>query len=450
MVKLANSLSRLERSKILVMGDLLLDTYTIGKASRISPEAPVAVVHVNKEIHLPGGAGNTALNLKSLGAQVVLIGRIGRDYAGDQLKNSLEKENISTAWLLSQEHYPTPIKNRIIAENQQIVRVDHEQIMPLSESIEQLLIDSFPELMQDIKVVALSDYGKGFLTPTLLHAFFEYTNAHGITVVTDPKGSDFSKYKGTTIIKPNQSEAYAAANLPYGSSLDLAAQRILENTQARMLMITRSEAGISLFYSSGKRQDFPVQVKEVKDVTGAGDTVLAMLAYALANHLTDEETAELCNVAAGIAIEHLGCARITLTDLAHRLLEKNIDHKIFDQEQLFVLQEVLKVTPYNILVIDKLNFFSPALFNALQSLAHLQFVLLVYLTDAQPCEISLKMLASLKEVNFILIHSDQLKDACRQLQPNLVYHFTNNQLHPASEFIALLQNLEKNSHTLIV
>ncbi len=445
MVKLANSLSRLEQKKILVMGDLLLDTYTIGKARRISPEAPVAVVHVDREIHLPGGAGNTALNLKSLGAQVILVGRIGRDKAGDVLKESLEQEGINSQWILAQEYYPTPIKNRIIAENQQIVRVDHEQISPLSEPIEQYLIDSLPLMMQDIKVVALSDYGKGFLTSTLLQALFNYANEHEITIITDPKGHDFSKYKGTTIIKPNQSEAYAAANLPDGSSLDLAAKYLLDVTQAQTLMITRSEAGIALFHANGTRQDFPVHVKEVKDVTGAGDTVLATLAYALANELTYEETAELCNIAAGIAIEQLGCARVTLTDLAHRLLEKNINHKIFDQEHLFVLQEVLRVKSYNILVINKLDCLTPALFLVLQKLSAFKEDLLVYLTDAKPCEASLNMLASLKEVNFILVHSDHLQDGYQQFVPMNTYYFTDEQFVSVPSFTALIKTLEQTA-----
>jgi len=428
MVKLVNSLSRLEEAKIVVIGDLLLDKYTIGKARRISPEAPVAVVHVSKETFLPGGAGNTALNLKSLGANVVLVGRLGKDEAGDLLRKSLQEEGIDTQWTLIQHSYPTPVKNRIIAENQQIVRIDHEQLMPLSEPLEQYIIDFLPLIMQDVKIVALSDYDKGFLTATLLNGIFQYANLHGITVITDPKGNDFSKYKGTTIIKPNQSEAYAAAKLPFNSPLDLVAQRILEKTQAKLLVITRSEEGISLFRASGERQDFPTDAKEVKDVTGAGDTVLAMLAHALANNLDYDEAAELCNAAAGIAIEHLGCARITLTDLAHRLLEKDMDHKIFDHEHLFVLKEVLKLKTYNVLVLHELPFLKPSLFLVLKQLTNLDSTLLVYLTDPEPCQTSLEMLASLKEVGFILTHSDHAENTFQQLTPKKTYYFINEEL----------------------
>lgn len=438
MVKLASSLSRLGRAKVLVMGDLLLDTYTIGKARRISPEAPVAVVQVQKEESLPGGAGNTALNLISLGAQVVLAGRCGRDWAGDFLKKSLDAEGILTDWIVIQEQYRTPIKNRIIAENQQIVRVDHEQTISLSESLEQYLIESLPELVQDAKVIAFSDYGKGFLTPALLQAVIQYANQKGIIVITDPKGNDFSKYDGTTIIKPNQGEAYAAANLPANASLDLVAQRIMQNTKAQKLMITRSEAGIALFESTGQRQDFPVHAKEVKDVTGAGDTVLAMLAHALANGLTYEEAAELCNVAAGIAIEHFGCARVSLSDLAQRLLDKNISHKIFDPDHMFVLQEVLRSKRFTMMVIPELSDLTQSLFQAMKQLAASNQTLLIYIADLDPCDTSIEMIASLKEVNFILIHSDHLKDACCQLKPAEIYLFGDEKLTQVATFAELI------------
>jgi D-beta-D-heptose 7-phosphate kinase/D-beta-D-heptose 1-phosphate adenosyltransferase len=441
MVKLASSLSRLGPAKILVMGDILLDTYTIGKARRISPEAPVAVVHVHRQDSLPGGAGNTALNLISLGAHVSLVGRIGQDDAGTLLKNLLSHEGISTDWLVIQNQYCTPIKNRIIAENQQIVRVDHEQVVSLNEDLEQYLINSLPELVGEAKVIALSDYGKGFLTPALLQAVMEYANKNGVIVITDPKGNDFSKYKGTTIIKPNQGEAYAAANLSPQASLDSVANKILQNTQAQLLMITRSEAGIALFESNGSRQDFPVDAKEVKDVTGAGDTVLAMLAHSLANNLSYREAAELCNVAAGIAIEHVGCARITLSDLAQRLLDKNINHKIFDQDHLFVLQEVLRSKPFSLLIIPDLAFFSEALFKAIKQLSDSQEVLLVYIADPNPSNVTLEMLASLKEVNFILIHSDNLKEAYHYLNPVETYLFDKQQLKTVSSLIELMDDL---------
>jgi D-beta-D-heptose 7-phosphate kinase/D-beta-D-heptose 1-phosphate adenosyltransferase len=427
MVKLANILSRLNPAKILVIGDMLLDTYTMGKARRISPEAPVAIVNVQREEHRPGGAGNVILNLLSLGAEVIAVGRVGRDRAGQTFLEALNAENVDTKMIVYQEGYHTPVKNRIIADNQQIVRVDHEQIISLNEGLEQYIIDHLPLILKDVKVVAISDYGKGFLTSTLLAAIIQQSNKNEIPVITDPKGHDFIKYKGTTIIKPNLSEAFAAANLPTTSPLENVASIVLRQTQARLLMVTRSEAGISLFNNLGARYDFPVHAKEVKDVTGAGDTVLAMLAHAVANDLTYEEGAQLCNVAAGIAIEHVGCARVTLSDLALRLFEHNMSHKVFDQEHLFVLQEILKRKSFTLIMLSQVDQLTHALFHSIRKIAKETEALLIYIDDVEPRETFIEILSSLREVSFIVLHLDSLKSLCRRAAPKETYTFNADQ-----------------------
>lgn len=423
MVKLESMLSRLNPAKVLVIGDIMLDSYTIGKAKRISPEAPVAVVNVLREEHRPGGSGNVILNLLSLGAQVVAVGRVGKDLAGQVIIGALQSENVNTGMIISQEGYSTPVKNRIIADNQQIVRIDHEQVSPLGESLEQYIIDQIDELLQGVQVVAISDYGKGFLTPTLLTALIHKAKQLKIPIITDPKGHDFKKYRGTTIIKPNLSEAYAAAKLPSTASLESVASNLLSECQAELLMVTRSEAGISLFNHDGFRLDFSVHAKEVKDVTGAGDTVLAMLTYAIANQLSYDEAAHLCNVAAGIAIEHIGCARVSLSDMALRLFEQNMSHKIFDQEHLFVLQEVLKRAPFSVLMLSEINCLTPALFQSIKKITQEGRVLLVYLDDIEPSETFIEMLASLQEVSFIIAHLDSLKSLCQCVAPCGMYTF---------------------------
>jgi D-glycero-beta-D-manno-heptose-7-phosphate kinase len=423
MVKLANTLSRLNPAKILVIGDMLLDTYTMGKAKRISPEAPVAIVNVLCEEHRPGGAGNVILNLLSLGSQVVAVGRVGRDWAGQTFTEALKKENVDTRMIVVQEAYRTPVKNRIIADHQQIVRIDHEQIVTLNEFLEQTIIDNLPFLLQEVQVVAISDYGKGFLTSTLLAAIIQQSIKNGIPVITDPKGHDFNKYQGTTIIKPNLSEAFVAANLSSTAPLEDVASIVLEQTHARLLMVTRSEAGITLFDDSGIRYDFPVHAKEVKDVTGAGDTVLAMLAHAIANQLSYEEAAQLCNVAAGIAIEHVGCARITLSDLALRLFEYNMSHKVFDQEHLFVLKEVLKLKPFSLVILSQMDQLSHALYQSIKRIAKESESLLIYIDDREAGETFIEMLASLREVSFIVLHLDSLKCLCQSSEPIKTYAF---------------------------
>ncbi len=213
MVKFIGALSRLSRSKVLVAGDLVVDTYTIGKARRISPEAPVAVINVQREEQRPGMAGNVLLNLLSMGCDVSAISRVGNDSSGIMLRSLLEAEGIDTSGIIQEHNYTTPVKNRIIAENQQIVRVDYENVTPLQQESEQILIKRLPELLKDVKVVAISDYGKGFLTDKLLEALIDNATALKIPVITDPKGLDFTKYRRSTLIKPNLSEAYAAAGV---------------------------------------------------------------------------------------------------------------------------------------------------------------------------------------------------------------------------------------------
>lgn len=426
--KLAGTFSQLSKTKILVIGDLMLDTYTVGKARRISPEAPVAVVQVHHEEHRPGGAGNVILNLISLGSEVVCVGRVGQDKAGTLLIEALAKESAETTGIVVQPGYLTPVKNRIIAEGQQVVRVDHEVVTPIPEQTEQQVIDQLPELIKGVQVIAISDYGKGFLSRTLLQAVIELAKQENILVIADPKGVDFTKYMGVYILKPNLGEAYAAANLGHDASLDKVAARVLEISQAEVLMITRSEAGISLFFREGTRQDFPVRVREIKDVTGAGDTVLAMLSCGVANRLPLSESVQLCNIAAGIAIEQFGCARITLSDLARRLLENDVVNKVFDEDHIFALQQALNHRKFTILGLSSQQNLTPKLFRCIKKLNENGRELLAFVMDTNPDEDFINLLASLHAINFIVVHADSLSGLCRLIEPEEVYLFENNEL----------------------
>ena len=442
MVKLNGSFSQLKQCKILVVGDLMLDTYTIGKAKRISPEAPVAVIQVVSEEKRPGGSGNVALNLKSLGADVTILGRIGPDLSGSLISSILKEEKIDVRGLFIQKESITPIKNRIIAENQQIVRVDHEQITPLSSSLEKEIIKSIPDLMEGVAAVAISDYGKGFLTDSLLKIIIETANAKNIPVITDPKGLNFSKYNGTTLIKPNLSEAFAAAGCALDTDLDVVAEKSLHRANAKMLMITRSEHGISLFLRNGKRTDFPVHVREIKDVTGAGDTVLAMLTIAMANGLDMDECAQLANIAAGMAIEKFGCARISFSELADRLLEINVTNKIFDSDHLLVLGHALVNKRYILLSVDGVSGMSSALFSAIHRLAqNKEKDLVVYLRDNQPEGEFIDLLASIKDIKFIIVQSKDLIDLCKIISPEECYTIVGNKCFPLDNIESLFNHL---------
>jgi rfaE bifunctional protein kinase chain/domain len=311
----------LRSAKVMLIGDLMLDIYTVGSVQRISPEAPVPILKVEREQKRPGGAGNAILNLISLGMQVVAIGRVGNDEEGNYLIHSLRKENVDTQGILVDDSFRTPVKKRMIAENQQLLRVDYEHNCLLSAERQAWIFSKLHEFIDAVSVIAISDYAKGFLTHSLLQQTIQMAKEKKIPVIVDPKGIDFSRYQGATVLKPNVSEAIAAAGLGHEASLDCIGQKILREACIETLMVTRSKEGISIFKANETRKDFPVTVHEVKDVTGAGDTVLAVITAALANKIDICTGAKLANVAAGIAIERFGCARISLAALSDRLLE---------------------------------------------------------------------------------------------------------------------------------
>lgn len=439
-MKLIGVLSRFSRTKIAVIGDFMYDTYTTGKVQRISPEAPVSVLHVQKEESLPGGAGNVVLNLVSLGAQVVAIGRVGADVAGNNICKTLEKEGVCVDGLITEPGFKTPVKNRFIADSQQVLRVDFEKILPLGETLEQEIVLKLAHLLEDVQVIAISDYGKGFLTRSLLMEIFEFAKSRNIPVIVDPKGDDFSKYQGATILKPNLKEAYAAARLPLEAPLEYVASTLLKEVKIEKLIITRSEEGISLFSLGEDHFHFPVRLKEVKDVTGAGDTVLATLAASLANGLDEKMGVRLANVAAGIAIERIGCARVNLADLSSRLLEFDVDNKIFDEEHLFALQQALQDKQYCVLGLHSNYGMSTALFKNIRKLRGWgrDNKLVVYIRDRDPDQEFVSLLTSLAEIDFVVLKCESLKNLCEIIHPYEVFIMEKEELLPMRDFQALL------------
>lgn len=393
---------RLVSKKVLLLGDLMLDSYTFGKVKRISPEAPVPILHAGKEEELPGGAGNVALNLRSLGCEVILCGRIGDDRAASVLKQKFTEENVEFVPVI-EDHYRTPIKHRLIADNQQLIRIDYEEISALPDHLIAPALEKLEAKLSEVDIVALSDYGKGLLTSSFCKAFIALAKKHNKKVIVDPKGLDYSKYEGVDLIKPNRKEAYDASHLSGSEPIRKAADILLEITKAKSIVITLSEEGMVL-YQKGTEKKFPVKSKEVKDVTGAGDTVLASLVAALASDLTLEEAIKLANVSASIAIEQVGCARVSLRDLARRLLEIDQHNKVFDENHLFALSHALKDQPYHIMKLDSNATLSPELF---QSIRKYQISPLIINFESAPEPILIDMLTSLKEVNYILIGNTQ-------------------------------------------
>lgn len=314
-----NMLEKLRNARIMVVGDFMLDVYTFGNVRRISPEAPVPVLCVDGEKQLPGGAGNVILNMVSLGMEVVAIGRVGKDDAGGHFIESLKQESVNVHGVLVDSHFSTPKKNRMIADNQQLLRVDQEKVSPLSEENMLKMMRSIETLLDGVEVIAISDYAKGFLTRPFLKELIALSKQRSIPLIVDPKGMDFTKYRGAYLIKPNLGEMIAASGLDPETPLETMAEKIMRDTEIESLMVTRSKEGISLFQKDKERRDFPARVHEVKDVTGAGDTVLSIITAAIAAGLDLGDAAVLANLGAGIAIERVGCARISRADLAHRL-----------------------------------------------------------------------------------------------------------------------------------
>ncbi len=427
----AGLLSHIAPVPVLIIGDLILDTYTVGKVGRISPEAPVGVVHVQSENAKPGGASNVALNLLSLGCDVHLMGRVGFDVPGRVLLETLEKEGVDVTSILSEEGLVTPHKNRVIADSQQIIRIDHEAVTPLNPIIEEQFIEMIPDLIRGKKAVALSDYGKGFFTARLLEAIIAEARANEIPVIVDPKGADFTRYKGATLIKPNQKEAYLAAHKTSSAKLEEVAATLIESCAIGWLMITRSQDGIALFNQQLERKDFAAQVREIQDVTGAGDTVLAMVTTALANGLSPEDACILANAAAGIAIEHIGCARVTLAELAKKMLTTNARNKVFDDAHLIALKQALIESKTALVDFSAQEEMPAKVYRALTDLKAEGFTILLAVAELESD--TLNLLTGLHDIDFIIQTKEELHTLCKVIQPNRFFVSTQEALVEAEE-----------------
>ena len=430
MVKLMGSFRALKSIKALVVGDFALDTYIIGSVGRISPEAPVPVLHVKEKKSIPGMAGNVALNLISLGASVKVLGRVGIDQEGRVLISYLQDHGVDTSAMVIEQDYDTPVKKRMIASAQQLLRVDFETITQLSEKIETLLIESLPRLLQDVDVIALSDYKKGFLTSKLISAIICEANLQKKIVIVDPKGNDFSKYLNCTLIKPNLQEAYLAANCERGIDLNTVAKALLEQSMAKYVLITRSEEGMTLFDREQTRQDFRVESREVKDVTGAGDTVLAMMVMGMGNGLCPSICTQLANVAASLAVQKMGCARVTLSQIAEQLLSLDQDNKIFMDEHLFALNQVMQDKTFTVLGLDRHQMMTIELFQCIKQFRGKEshHRLLIYLSKTESNSSLIDLLASLHEVSFIVLSSDNLSQLFKKMLPKDIFYMQEDKL----------------------
>lgn len=299
---------------ICVIGDLMIDHYLWGSCDRISPEAPVQVVDVKKETTLLGGAGNVVNNLVSLGANVVVLSVIGDDEAGRELESMLKSLEVKTL-LSTQKNRKTSKKSRILVSNQQVVRYDKESKDPISQESIDKIKNSLAKIIDSIDVILLSDYGKGVLTNTLTKDIIDLANKHNKKVLIDPKGNDYSKYANAYLLTPNKKEASLATNIEINSKEMLlrAITKLKNELDLGVSLITLSEDGIAIY--DDKLSIKPTVAKEVFDVTGAGDTVLASLGYMTALGKDIYESVEFANLAAGVVVSKVGSATATLEEI---------------------------------------------------------------------------------------------------------------------------------------
>lgn len=307
--------------KIAVIGDLMLDEYVIGKVERISPEAPVPVVKVQKEKFVLGGSANVVNNLSTLGANVVCGGIVGNDTNAHKLIDSFEK-NVDTSLILKCDDRPTIIKRRVLAGNQQLLRLDWEEEFHINEKQENEIIKNLEKKIEDLDAVILSDYDKGLLTPSLSQKIIELCKKNNIIVTVDPKPKNIKNFVGASSITPNKKEAYSAAEKSSQIDIDIVGKELQEKFNLETVLITRSEEGMTLY--DGEIHNIPTYAKEVYDVTGAGDTVISVFTLAKAAGATWEEAAKIANTAGGVVVAKVGTSTITADELLETY--KNIYH----------------------------------------------------------------------------------------------------------------------------
>jgi D-beta-D-heptose 7-phosphate kinase/D-beta-D-heptose 1-phosphate adenosyltransferase len=313
---------RFRGRRLLVIGDLMLDRYLWGRVDRISPEAPVPVVEIERESETLGGAGNVAANLQALGAEPVLVGVVGADDAGAHLAETLRGRGVLTDAVVRDPTRPTTVKTRIIAHAQQVVRADRESRAEIPEAVRATLLAAVEAALPRCEGMIVSDYGKGVITEALLERVLGMARKRGVSVSVDPKEAHIDAYRGVSILTPNQHEAgYAQGRrIVDEASLMEVGWGLQKRLDAEAVLVTRGAEGMSLFEKGGSYTHIPTVAREVYDVTGAGDTVVGVVALALAAGADFVSAATLANHAAGVVIREIGTASCTPAELIGSLV----------------------------------------------------------------------------------------------------------------------------------
>jgi len=326
-----------KQPKILVIGDLMIDHYLWGECERISPEAPIPIVNIDDENTVLGGAGNVVNNLVALGAQTDILSVIGDCDIANELGTLLSNINVSTNHLVKEKGRLSSKKSRIIASHQQVIRYDRESDYDISEKSQQTLFDQYKKILKQYDIVLLSDYGKGVLTDSLTRDLIQEANNLGIKVLVDPKGINYFKYSGAYLLTPNKKEASLATNIDIidDSSLLRAITQLKEKCSLNVSLITLSENGVAIY--DNDLRVHPTMAREVYDVTGAGDTVLATLGYALSSNYDIDQAVEFANLAAGVVVGKIGSATASIDEINDY---KSSLHQSSSEEHIKTLIEI--------------------------------------------------------------------------------------------------------------
>lgn len=331
----------INKIKTLVVGDIIYDEYIWGNIERISPEAPIPVLEWVGDNSALGGAANVAHNLCQLGAKVYLVGAVGADEQGYKLKELLKNAGIETDGVFCDPKRPTTCKTRILAHNQQILRIDKEITQPIPDQIEKQVLKYIMSIGPEMAGIICSDYLKGLLKESFLKQLIPMAKKWDKLILVDPKGRDFSKYQGVYALTPNLKETEIAAGIKIVTEEDLekAATRLFQAVKCHTLLVTRGKDGLSLFREGNSPTHIPTETKEVYDVTGAGDTVISLFGLSLFSGYDPLEAAQLANIGAGIVVGKLGTAPISRRELAEYLT----DQSLYQSKKIITLTELLPI-----------------------------------------------------------------------------------------------------------
>jgi D-beta-D-heptose 7-phosphate kinase / D-beta-D-heptose 1-phosphate adenosyltransferase len=329
-------------ARVLVLGDVMLDRFIYGTVERISPEAPIPVVSVERSSDMPGGAANVARNIAAMGARVILLGVVGEDISAQDLRTQLACSPAIEAHLISDSSRPTSVKTRYVADGQQIMRVDRESRAALAMDVERRLLDRFAVALRDTSVIVLSDYAKGVLSDSAARAAIDIARRAGKTIIVDPKARDFAKYRGASILTPNRLELQQACGEECVTDEQVAhgARRILDQGICDILIVTRGKDGMSVIEKGRPALNLPTAARQVFDVSGAGDTAVAAISLGIAAGTQVGEAAELANIAAGIVVGKRGTAVVTTAEILAAL--RPFDGRT-DPQKIFALDSVLQL-----------------------------------------------------------------------------------------------------------